>query len=178
MEWLRTAGHATEAELCLGYLARSPLGARAELIGPVGERNIYTLRPRGRIAALAVGESTLLVQIGAILATGNNVVVSKIAAAGLLDGLPEDVAHRIDRATDPLAEPHVTGVLFEGDRDARRDVSRALAARTGAIVSLQTVTDSAHSAGEDYDLHHLVEECVVTTNTAAAGGNASLMAIG
>jgi RHH-type proline utilization regulon transcriptional repressor/proline dehydrogenase/delta 1-pyrroline-5-carboxylate dehydrogenase len=69
-------------------------------------------------------------------------------------------------------------VLFEGHRDARCDVSRALAARTGAIVSLHTVTASAHSAGEDYDLQRLVEECVVTTNTAAVGGNASLMAIG
>jgi RHH-type proline utilization regulon transcriptional repressor/proline dehydrogenase/delta 1-pyrroline-5-carboxylate dehydrogenase len=83
VEWLRTEGRAKEADLCLGYLVRSPLGARAELVGAVGERNIYTLRPRGRIAALAIGESTLLVQIGAILATGNNVVVNKIAARGV-----------------------------------------------------------------------------------------------
>jgi len=31
---------------------------------------------------------------------------------------------------------------------------------------------------EDYNLAELVEECAIATNTAAAGGNASLMAIG
>ena len=36
-----------------GSMARSPLGARVELPGPVGERNVYALRRRGRIAALA-----------------------------------------------------------------------------------------------------------------------------
>src|SRR4029077_10044300 len=52
-------------------IALSPLGACGELKGPVGERNVYTLRRRGRVAAVATSESALLVQIGGILATGN-----------------------------------------------------------------------------------------------------------
>ena len=35
-----------------GLASRSPLGARVELAGPVGERNVYALRRRGLIAAL------------------------------------------------------------------------------------------------------------------------------
>ena len=44
IDWLRAAGHAAEAERCVGLMARSPLGARVELMGPVGERNVYALR--------------------------------------------------------------------------------------------------------------------------------------
>ena len=76
-DWLRTLmAMQPEAERCVGMMARSPLGARVELKGPVGERNVYTLRRRGRIAAVAASESGLLIQIGAILATGNDAVVS------------------------------------------------------------------------------------------------------
>ena len=97
----RTGG-AAEAERCVGMMARSPLGARVELKGPVGERNVYTLRRRGRIAAVATSESGLLIQIGAILATGNDAVVSAALAGRALSGLPAELAHRISRVEDPL----------------------------------------------------------------------------
>ena len=79
-DWLRAAGHAAEAERCVSLMARSPLGARAELKGPVGERNVYGLKPRGRIAAVAASRSGLLIEIGAILATGNDAVVGAALA--------------------------------------------------------------------------------------------------
>ena len=41
IDWLRAAGHSAEAERCIGFSSRSPLGARVELKGPVGERNVY-----------------------------------------------------------------------------------------------------------------------------------------
>ena len=53
IRWLEGAGHAAEAERCVSLMARSPLGARMELPGPVGERNVYSLKRRGRIAAVA-----------------------------------------------------------------------------------------------------------------------------
>ena len=80
IDWLRTAGHEAEAERCVGMMARSPLGARVELKGPVGERNRLHARPRGRIAALAASESAALIQIGAILATGNDAVIDDARA--------------------------------------------------------------------------------------------------
>ncbi len=40
------------------------------------------------------------------------------------------------------------------------------------------ITPDGLAAGDDYDLNFLLEERSISTNTAAAGGNASLMTIG
>ncbi len=177
-DWLAKHGHAAEAERCVGMMARSPLGARAELKGPVGERNVYTLRRRGRIAAVAANESALLIQIGAILATGNDAVVSAALAQRALSRLPAELAHRIARVEDPLSAPALAFALLEGDEAATSEALRKLASRAGPIVRLQALTSARIAAGEDYNLADLVEECATATNTAAAGGNASLMTIG
>ena len=173
-DWLRAAGHAAEAERCIADMARSALGARVELPGPVGERNVYALRPRGRIAALAAGPAGLRVQVGAILATGNVAVVERAAAAALA-GVPAEVAAQVLTVADWHAVPGLRGVLFEGETDALLALSRRIAGRDGPILALQAVRAAER---EDYDLVRLLEECSVSTNTAAAGGNASLMAIG
>ena len=96
IDWLRAAGHGAEAERCVGLMSRSPLGARVELPGPVGERNVYALRRRGKIAAVAASDSGLLIQIGAILATGNDALVGA-SAARALKGLPAEFASRVWR---------------------------------------------------------------------------------
>jgi RHH-type proline utilization regulon transcriptional repressor/proline dehydrogenase/delta 1-pyrroline-5-carboxylate dehydrogenase len=177
IDWLRASGHATEAERCIGLMSRSPLGARVELKGPVGERNVYALRRRGRIAAVASSESAALIQIGAILATGNDAVVNA-GETRALKRLPPELTHRIAMAFFPLETPSLAGVLFEGEADALVVALRDLADRPGPIVRLQALTPARLAAGEDYDLTDLVEECAIATNTAAAGGNASLMTIG
>jgi RHH-type proline utilization regulon transcriptional repressor/proline dehydrogenase/delta 1-pyrroline-5-carboxylate dehydrogenase len=159
-------------------MARSPLGARAELKGPVGERNIYTLRRRGRVAAVAASESGLLIQIGAILATGNDAVVGAALAKRALSGLPADLARRIAHVEDPLSAPALAFALLEGDEAATSEALRKLASRAGPIVRLEALSGARLAAGEDYNLADLVEECATAANTAAAGGNASLMAIG
>jgi RHH-type transcriptional regulator, proline utilization regulon repressor / proline dehydrogenase / delta 1-pyrroline-5-carboxylate dehydrogenase len=177
IDWLRASGHAAEAERCVGLMARSPLGARVELKGPVGERNVYTLRPRGRIAALASSQSAALIQIGAILATGNDAVVNAGETLAL-KRLPPELTHRVAMAFFPLEAPSLAGVLFEGEADALAAALRQLADRPGPIVRLQALTAARIAAGEDYNLAELVEEVSIATNTAAAGGNASLMTIG
>ena len=159
-------------------MARSPLGARVELEGPAGERNVYELRRRGRIAAVATSKSALLLQVGAILATGNDALVDAALAKRSLDGLPLELAHRIGRVHDPLESPALAGVLFEGEGERLSQALRRLAARPGPIVRLQALSSARLAAGEDYNLADLVEECAIATNVAAAGGNASLMAIG
>ena len=167
-----------EAERCVGMMARSPLGARAELKGPVGERNVYALRRRGRIAAIAASESGLLIQIGAILATGNDAVVGAALARRALSGLPAELAHRIATVEDPLSAPALAFVLLEGDEAGTAEALRRLASRPGPIIRVQVLASARLVAGEDYNLADLVEECASATNTAAAGGNASLMTIG
>ena len=177
IRWLEGAGHMAEAERCVGFMSRSPLGARVELPGPVGERNVYALKRRGRIAALAATESGLLVQIGAILATGNDAVVSPHESMEL-KRLPVEFSHRVVMALYPLETPGLAGALFEGGAEALGEAMRALAARSGPIVRLQALTSARLAAGEDYNLADLVEESAIATNIAAAGGNASLMTIG
>ena len=176
--WLRASGHLAEAERCTGYLSRSPLGARIELPGPLGERNVYTLRPRGRVAALGRTESSLLVQVGAILATGNRVVLQagEFRHAALHD-LPPELANLIEtvEALDDIQDLQV--VLFDGDAGALRALSRGFANRDGPLIQIQALTAGGLEARQDYDLSRMLEECSISTNTAAAGGNASLMAI-
>jgi RHH-type proline utilization regulon transcriptional repressor/proline dehydrogenase/delta 1-pyrroline-5-carboxylate dehydrogenase len=177
-DWLSRHGHGPEAERCVSMMARSPLGARAELTGPVGERNVYWLRRRGRIAAVAGSESGLLIQIGAILATGNDAVVEAALAGRVLSGLPVELHHRIHRVADPLGAPALAFALLEGDEAATAEALMKLAGRPGPIVRLAALSRASLAAGEDYNLADLVEECATATNTAAAGGNASLMTIG
>jgi RHH-type proline utilization regulon transcriptional repressor/proline dehydrogenase/delta 1-pyrroline-5-carboxylate dehydrogenase len=177
IDWLRGSGHAAEAERCVGLMSRSPLGARVELPGPVGERNVYALRPRGRIAALAATESGFLIEIGAILAAGAEAVGGDAFAAAL-KGLPAEFARRVTLVPDPLDAPGLAGVLFEGGADALSAAMRRLATRPGPIVRLQALTPARLAEGEDFNLADLVEESAISTNIAAAGGNASLMTIG
>ena len=68
----------------------------------------------------------------------------------------------------PLATGRFDAVLFDGDANALRALNRELAARDGPIVPVFTGTP----------LHALVRERSISTNTAAAGGNATLMSIG
>ncbi len=174
-EWLREIGRASEAERCDGFLARSALGAKVELPGPVGERNIYALRPRGRIAALGTDEEGVLLQIGAILATGNVALVERRSAPASLSRLPADVAARVAIIDDWRAEARLAGVLFDGDPATLAELVREVARREGPILPVEVARSAER---DDYELVRLLEECTVSTNTAAAGGNASLMSIG
>ncbi|HAJ5486966.1 hypothetical protein, partial [Escherichia coli] len=65
-------------------------------------------------------------------------------------------------------------VIFHGDSDQLRALCEAVAARDGAIVSVQ-----GFARGEsNILLERLYIERSLSVNTAAAGGNASLMTIG
>ena len=70
-------------------------------------------------------------------------------------------------------------MLFEGDSDALKSVNQQAAALAGPIVPVYGIDRDALADGaEDYPLEWLVAERSISTNTAAAGGNASLMTIG
>jgi RHH-type proline utilization regulon transcriptional repressor/proline dehydrogenase/delta 1-pyrroline-5-carboxylate dehydrogenase len=178
VDWLRGAGHETEAERVVGYLSRSALGGRTELVGPVGERNVYALRPRGQVAALARTGGDLLAQVGAILATGNMAIVERDnAARHALSGLPPTLAAHL-RVVDRVADASgLRAILFDGEGEELIRLNRRVAERDGPIVSVQSVTAARFAAGDDLDLDRLLDEVSVSTNTAAAGGNASLMSL-
>jgi RHH-type proline utilization regulon transcriptional repressor/proline dehydrogenase/delta 1-pyrroline-5-carboxylate dehydrogenase len=70
--------------------------------------------------------------------------------------------------TDPANE-HIAAVFFAGSEDELRALSERMAARDGPIVPVYV---------EPYPLEFLSNEVSLSVNTAAAGGNASLMTIG
>ena len=178
--WLRSNGHHVASRRVQRYIDRSPLGTLPDLTGPVGERNVYSRHARGRIVVLPATAAGLLLQVGAALATGN-VVVLETAAIGAhaLASLPPAVAARIERVGNWASAGLLGGILFEGDVESLRVVDRQAAEHAGAIVSVHALSVQELASGDpDYPLEWLIDERSVSVNTAAAGGNASLMTIG
>jgi RHH-type proline utilization regulon transcriptional repressor/proline dehydrogenase/delta 1-pyrroline-5-carboxylate dehydrogenase len=166
--WLETQGEAEAAVLARRYGDATPLGVEPTLAGPVGERNVYALHPRGRVLLRPVTREGLLAQMAAVLATGNRGAVEDMA---LPAGLPAAVAEVF---SDAVSAPVAT-MLVEGDADCVTAALLAAAAMSGPIVPV-------HAAHADsplpYPCEWLLEEVSTSINTTAAGGNASLMMIG
>jgi RHH-type proline utilization regulon transcriptional repressor/proline dehydrogenase/delta 1-pyrroline-5-carboxylate dehydrogenase len=135
--------------------ASAPIGQAQELAGPVGEQNLYRLHPRGIVLCRATDEANAARQVAACEATGNTPLVQ-------CDASPDS----------PLPET-ITAVLFEGSSKSLSRLQQTLATRAGPIVPVFTICE-----GADYPLECLLAEQSICTNTAAAGGNASLMTIG
>ncbi|MFL7900923.1 trifunctional transcriptional regulator/proline dehydrogenase/L-glutamate gamma-semialdehyde dehydrogenase [Azospirillum argentinense] len=179
-EWLRAKGFTAEASRCAGYAARSAIGGGAELNGPVGERNLYELHGRGRVLLLPQTRTGLLLQLGAVLATGNSAAVdAPPELAELLHGLPPALAARVRTTADWRDVGPLAAVLVEGDRERVTAINRRVAELPGPILLVQAATAEALAAGrgEGYDLDLLLNERSISVNTAAAGGNASLVAM-
>ena len=177
-EHLRERGDSALASRALVLAGRSPLHAELSLAGPVGERNIYALLPRGAVLCKAVTRDGLTLQLAAVFATGNIAVIADAERfEPLLDTLPISLgAHW--RAADASGDTDIALALFEGDGDALSRFSVRMARRDGPIVPVFARTAQEIEAGREYPLEFLLRERSVSVNTAAAGGNASLMSIG
>ncbi|EGT4356327.1 trifunctional transcriptional regulator/proline dehydrogenase/L-glutamate gamma-semialdehyde dehydrogenase [Cronobacter sakazakii] len=173
-EW--AAGRPELKALCEHYLALSQSGVQRTLPGPTGERNTYTLLPRERVLCLANNEQDLLVQLAAATSAGSRVLwVDEPLQRTLAKQLPAAVNAIIDFAKpDVLFSQFFDAVIYHGDSDQLRALCEKVAARDGAIVSVQ-----GFARGEtNLLLERLWLERSLSVNTAAAGGNASLMTIG
>jgi RHH-type transcriptional regulator, proline utilization regulon repressor / proline dehydrogenase / delta 1-pyrroline-5-carboxylate dehydrogenase len=180
LDWLRATGQAAAAEYCARCIETSRLGATLELPGPVGERNLYTLEPRGTVLCVPQTAFGLQAQIAATLATGNRAAVyaPQDFAATLLAAMPQALRNEVMQVDDPTALPCAVA-LVEGDSDGLRDLNRELAGMDGPIIPVFGVGSDALVAGtEDFPLVWFLRETSISINTAAAGGNASLMTIG
>jgi RHH-type transcriptional regulator, proline utilization regulon repressor / proline dehydrogenase / delta 1-pyrroline-5-carboxylate dehydrogenase len=179
-QWLRGNGKSELSDRVRDLGSNSALGLDLELPGPVGEKNLYALHPRGRILLAPMTEEGLLAQLGAVFATGNRAVID--AASGLqstLAGLPASLAALTSWSTDWAADGPYAGALIEGDGERVVEAARRIAALPGPLVLTQAATTAEIRAGaEAYCLNWLLEEVSTSINTAAAGGNASLMSIG
>ena len=174
-EWAQQNGRGALAELCMEYADRTPLVHSIPLQGPTGESNTLNFAPRGEVVCVANDEAALLRQIAAVLATGNRVVLAGGSwTATLLDTLPLAVREQIRIDPDWIRAPLATMaalavVLHSGPSEEAHRLRNELAAREGALVPLIL------SVERDFPLYRLTVERVVTVNTTAAGGNATLM---
>ncbi|WP_236173305.1 trifunctional transcriptional regulator/proline dehydrogenase/L-glutamate gamma-semialdehyde dehydrogenase [Pseudomonas pseudonitroreducens] len=157
-----------------GYVALSQSFTQQLLTGPTGERNSYTLLPREHVLCLAEDRADLLAQLAAVLAVGSRALVAESNAA-VVKELPKEVAQRIELVADwSSTDKTFDAILHHGDSDQLRAVCELASQRKGAIVGVTGL-----NRGEtDIPLERLLIERALSVNTAAAGGNASLMTIG
>jgi RHH-type proline utilization regulon transcriptional repressor/proline dehydrogenase/delta 1-pyrroline-5-carboxylate dehydrogenase len=179
-KWLGNRGMNELAQAARETGSASALGLNIELPGPVGERNLYALHARGRILLVPQTETGLYRQLTAALATGNEAVIDE--ASGLrnvLKDLPSSVAARVVWTKGWQADAPFAGALVEGEGERLTDINKKLAALPGPLVLTQAATSAQLADSADcYCLSWLLEEVSTSINTTAAGGNASLMAIG
>jgi len=170
--WAEQESHAL-AEACRRLAAQARCNVDVVLPGPTGERNTYRVVARSSLLCLG-RDRDLLLQLAAVLAVGAHAIWPARAAA-LLARLPGSVRACIALAGDEAlpASPFEL-VLLHGTVDELAAVQRRLAERDGPIVPVVRL-----APGEtEIPLERLVVERALTVNTAAAGGNASLLAIG
>ena len=148
----------------------TPLGRRLDLPGPTGEANSLRCVPRGRALCVAADHTEALLQLAAALATGNEVVLVAPDLAVLLARLPALVRQRATAAEQ--ADSIACDVALCTAQQAAA-LRRLLAARDGARVRVVTAEPRTGA----YALEALVVEQTITVNTAAAGGNASLLTL-
>ena len=162
--------------LCDTLAQRSPVGVTALLPGPTGERNTYTMQPRRRVLCLANDERDLLTQLAVVLSVGSRAMwkASPMVTA-LRQRLPDAVRAAIEIVADPLeGQAGFDAILHHGSAEDRLAVARQASRREGPLVGLH-----AFEPGDrEVPLERLLIERVVSVNTAAAGGNASLMTVG
>ncbi|MEH3085746.1 MAG: trifunctional transcriptional regulator/proline dehydrogenase/L-glutamate gamma-semialdehyde dehydrogenase [Xylophilus ampelinus] len=171
--WAAETGRPDLAAHCDSCGARSRSGASRELRGPTGERNVYALAPREAVLCLADSDAARLAQLAAVLAVGSRALWPAAEAGPLHGRLPDAVRRRIALVPDWTAGAvRFDAVLHGGGADDLARVGRALAERPGPIVGI-----SVAGADGAAPLERLVVERALSVNTAAAGGNASLMTI-
>jgi RHH-type proline utilization regulon transcriptional repressor/proline dehydrogenase/delta 1-pyrroline-5-carboxylate dehydrogenase len=146
-------------------VAAIPVQARRlELAGPTGETNELWFAPRGRIACLGGTMSDLLAQMIAALACGCEPI-------GDAQRLAAEFRPWLASSSDDAS---LDAALVAGNASERIDLQSGLARGAARIVPVIAWSLSEHSL---VDLWRLFHERSISTNTAAAGGNASLMAL-
>lgn len=178
--WLEDGQKYTMAELARSVGGRSALGLELELPGPVGEKNLYALHPRGAILMVAKTQNGFLNQLACILATGNTAVVDvrDPQMAALVAQLPQSVAARVRSCTNWTEQLPLAGALLEAEGADLIALQQELAKLDGPLILTQAAASTAMEKPDAYCLNWLLEEVSTSINTAAAGGNASLMTIG
>ncbi|ETD67799.1 bifunctional proline dehydrogenase/pyrroline-5-carboxylate dehydrogenase [Pelistega indica] len=149
------------------------------LPGPTGESNIYRVIARGSVLAIPSTALGLVTQLTQIRQSGNqSILVDTPDVREWLKTIDTQLKNRIHFIKEEeLDTAKFDAALFEGDGDSLRELNKRLSKRKGPIVIAQGLTSHQLRDGASYAELGLVHEQSISTNTAAAGGNASLMTI-
>ncbi|EPX3220654.1 trifunctional transcriptional regulator/proline dehydrogenase/L-glutamate gamma-semialdehyde dehydrogenase, partial [Acinetobacter baumannii] len=133
--------------------------------------NQYIILPRHRVLSIADTEQDQLHQLLAIFAVGSQAAVmpNSPLLAKHKQTLPKDVLDAITTIKN-ITTDDFDAVLHHGNREEIFSLQQEIASRSGAIVGITHVEPN-----ESIPLERLVIERAISVNTAAAGGNASLM---
>lgn len=175
MAWLENKVEKTHYAALEDYAAASQTGTLRVLPGPTGERNTYQLVPCGNVLCIADNEKDGFSQIAGVLASGcHAIVVNSAFSQKTYRELPDDVRKSItltDKWDDDSVK--INAVIYHGDCDQLKEICQKIAQRKGAIISVQGFARDE----TNLLLERLLHERALSINTAAAGGNASLMTI-
>ncbi len=192
--WAAAQGLTGVEQFCTEGAALSPCTAWRQLPGPTGEANLYAVQPRAAVlcltsapdaahgaadeaAASLQGDTPRLLQLAAVLAVGSR-AIWPAQARSLWERLDADVRDRVTLARDWRASAvHFDAVLYSGPAEGLQPLQQELARRPGPIVGVALWGEGPVTACGD-PLARLVLERSLSINTAAAGGNASLMTLG
>ncbi|MBB4846012.1 RHH-type proline utilization regulon transcriptional repressor/proline dehydrogenase/delta 1-pyrroline-5-carboxylate dehydrogenase [Paucibacter oligotrophus] len=182
-------GHASSAQLSARLSLSQLRLSEQSLPGPTGESNELRLHGRGVLALLAQGasEEALALALCATLASGNSLALlaqgpaltlaqtlqQRLRQAGLPMGLLQIQQGGREALAGLLADERLAGVVLAAqDVATERELWRQMAAEQGAIRPLISAAEVAQASQQ----YRFSAEQTLTINTAAAGGNAALLA--
>jgi len=152
--------------------AKITTGHSFSLQGPTGEENQYMILPRESVLSLATNDADQIQQLLAIISVGSRpaVLADNTFILKHLQSMPAKVVKAIKVIKD-IESGDFEAVLHHGDASALIDLQQRIATRQGPIVGI------THLSSGNYEIpvERFVIERAISINTAAAGGNASLM---
>ena len=151
----------------------SPVGIY-ELPGPTGESNQYTVLPRERVLSIAQDETQYLAQMNTIFAVGAqlSVLADNTFVLQHLAKMPEILRRNIHSISN-IETGQFDAIFHHGTHTELTQLQDQIAKRDGAIIAISHFNDDQ----TQLCIEPLIIERALSINTAAAGGNASLMTL-
>nr|WP_317198934.1 1-pyrroline-5-carboxylate dehydrogenase [uncultured Psychrobacter sp.] len=189
-------GNATKAKRLFHHLlnAAPKLDEVERMTGATGESNDLYMTARGKTMVIGGESATTMAVLGQLIAallTGNEVILHcpsqyemcDEAAKILYDtGISDDVLSVANDAQTVtlLYIDRLAQVAVAGNTSEIQEISQTLADTDGILTQVIPVSDMdglSEMLTPDY-LHRFMTERVITINTTAIGGNASLLELG
>jgi RHH-type proline utilization regulon transcriptional repressor/proline dehydrogenase/delta 1-pyrroline-5-carboxylate dehydrogenase len=164
-------------DVCAALARATPLERPFVLGGPTGERNTWWLTARRAVLGVARDDADRLFQLAHAIAAGAPLLWPEDRGAHALSASLPEAVRAFVRVVEDVDTCRFDAAIVHGSDDEIRHWSVRLAQRDGPIVALLACTPGDRRRGA-IALERLFVERTLSVNTAAAGGNASLMALG